>query len=177
MLTFGIAALAGCAPQATVGSSQSQIPAVAPGAARVWFLRGWDAPSGQGFVLAAAPVVFANGSPVGDIPIGSGFFRDFSPGTYNFTIQPFGLPTPQSTTLQLAAGTQTYVQAQWLASWQVGYPEADFSFRTQYFRYPDNAPAGSTSVSAYPDLSPASVDAAGVPAPRQPPILMANSLE
>jgi len=133
MLTFGIAALAGCAPQATVGSSQSQIPAVAPGAARVWFLRGWDAPSGQGVVLAAAPVVFANGSPVGDIPIGSGFFRDFSPGTYNFTIQPFGLPTPQSTTLQLAAGTQTYVQAQWLASWQVGYPEADFSFAPNTF--------------------------------------------
>jgi len=76
---------------------------------------------------------FANGSPVGDIPIGSGFFRDFSPGTYNFTIQPFGLPTPQSTTLQLAAGTQTYLQAQWLASWQVGYPEADFSFAPNTF--------------------------------------------
>ena len=56
--TFGIAAPAGCAPQATVTSSQSQIPPIASGTARVWFLRGWDAPSGQGFVFAAAPVVF-----------------------------------------------------------------------------------------------------------------------
>ena len=46
---------------------------------------------------------------------------------------PLALPTPQSTTLQLAAGTQTYLQAQWLASWQVGYPEADFSFAPNTF--------------------------------------------
>jgi hypothetical protein len=33
----------------------------------------------------------------------------------------------------LAAGTQTYLQAQWIASWQVGYPEADFSFAPNTF--------------------------------------------
>ena len=37
------------------------------------------------------------------------------------------------TTLQLAAGTQTYLQAQWVASWQFGYPEADFSFASNTF--------------------------------------------
>ena len=61
------------------------------------------------------------------------FFRDFSPGTYTFTVQPYGLPTPQATTLRLAAGTQSYLQAQWIASWQVGYPEVDFSFAPNTF--------------------------------------------
>jgi len=133
LLALGVVALSGCAPQATVTSSQAQIPAVAPGTARVWFLRGWDAPSGQGFVYAAAPIVFANGAPVGDIPVGSSFFRDFSPGTYRFTVQPYGLPTPQATTVPLAAGTQSYLQAQWIASWQEGFPNAGFSFAPNTF--------------------------------------------
>ena len=90
--------------------------------ARVWFLRGWDAPSGQGYVYGAAPTVFANGASVGDIPLGSSFFRDFSPGTYSFTVEPYGLPTPQAATVQLAAGTQTYLQAQWIASWESAIP-------------------------------------------------------
>jgi hypothetical protein len=126
-------ALAACAPQSRVTVSDAQIPSIPPGAARVWFLRGWDTPSGQGFVYAAAPIIFANGAPLGDIPVGSDFFRDFAPGTYTFTVQPYGLPTPQATTLQLAAGTQSYLHAQWLASWQVGYPEAGFSFAPNTF--------------------------------------------
>jgi hypothetical protein len=109
LLALSVVMLADCAPQATVTASQAQIPAIAPGTARVWFLRGWDAPSGQGFVYAAAPVVFANDAPVGDIPVGSDFFRDFPPGTYRFTVQPYGLPTPQATTVQLAAGQQYYL--------------------------------------------------------------------
>jgi len=133
LLALSIVVLSDCAPQATVTSSQAQIPAIAPGTARVWFLRGWDAPSGQGYVYGAAPIVFANGAPVGNLPVGSGFFRDFSPGTYRFTVQPYGLPTPQATTVQLAAGTRTYLQAQWIASWQAGYPEADFSFAPNTF--------------------------------------------
>ncbi|MGA7263642.1 MAG: hypothetical protein WBX30_22525 [Stellaceae bacterium] len=133
LLVACILVLADCTPQAKVTTSQAQIPAVAAGTARVWFLRGWDAPSGQTYVYAASPIVFANGASVGDLPVGSSFFRDFSPGTYTFTVQPYGLPTPQATTLQLAAGTQSYLQAQWIASWQVGYPEADFSFAPNTF--------------------------------------------
>jgi hypothetical protein len=131
LLALGVVVLSDCVPQATV--TQAQIPAIASGMARVWFLRGWDAPSGQGYVYGAAPIVFANGAQVGDIPVGSSFFRDFLPGTYRFTVQPYGLPTPQATTVQLAAGTQTYLQAQWIASWQAGYPEADFSFAPNTF--------------------------------------------
>jgi hypothetical protein len=133
LLALCVVTVANCAPEATVTSSQAQIPAPAPGVARVWFLRGWDAPSGQNFVYAAAPEVYANGAPLGDLRVGTSFFRDFAPGTYTFTVQPFGLPTPQATTLQLAAGTQSYMQAQWIASWQVGYPEADFSFEPNTF--------------------------------------------
>jgi hypothetical protein len=133
LLALVVAALSGCAPQATNTLAQAQIPAIAPGTARVWFLRGWDAPSGQGFVYAATPIVFANGQPVGDLPVSTGFFHDFSPGTYRFTVEPYGLPTPQAATVQLAAGTQSYLQAQWIASWQEGYPEADFSFAPNTF--------------------------------------------
>jgi hypothetical protein len=68
LLALGVVALSDCAPQATVTSAKEQIPAIAPGAARVWFFRGWDSLSGQGFVYGAAPVIYANGAPVGDIP-------------------------------------------------------------------------------------------------------------
>jgi hypothetical protein len=133
LLVLGIPALTDCAPGARVTASQAQIPPLGSGTARVWFLRGWDSPSGQTYVFAATPVVYANGAPVGDLPIGSSFFRDFAPGTYKFTVEPYGLPTSQATTLQLAAGTQSYLQAQWVASWQFGYPEVDFSFAPNTF--------------------------------------------
>jgi hypothetical protein len=133
LLVACLPVLADCTPQAKVTAAQAQIPAAAPGTARVWFLRGWDAPSGQNYVYAATPSVFANGATVGNLPVGSSFFRDFSPGTYTFTVEPYGLPTPQATTVQLAAGTQNYLQAQWVASWEFGYPEADYSFAPNTF--------------------------------------------
>src|SRR5262249_7721026 len=76
--------LADCASEPAATPSQAQIPAVASGTARLWFLRGWDAPSGQNYVFAAAPEIYANGAPVGDLPVGTIFFRDFAPGTYKF---------------------------------------------------------------------------------------------
>ena len=133
LLVACILMLADCTPEAKVTTAQAQIPAIPPGMARVWFFRGWDAPSGQTYVYAATPSVFANGAVVGNLPVGSSFFRDFSPGTYTFTVEPYGLPTPQSTTVPLAAGTQSYLQAQWVASWEFGYPEADYSFAPNTF--------------------------------------------
>jgi hypothetical protein len=124
------AALLGCTAET---STPTPIPALAPNIARVWFLRAWDAPSGQNSVYGAEPVIFANGAPVGDLRTGTKFFRDLPPGTYRFMVQPFGLPTSQEATVQLAAGTETYMQVQWAASWQFGYPEADFSFAPNTF--------------------------------------------
>jgi hypothetical protein len=69
----------------------------------------------------------------GEMPTGTAFFRDFPPGTYSFTVEPIGLPTPQAANVQLAAGTQNYLQIQWVASWQFGYPEVDFSFAPNTF--------------------------------------------
>jgi hypothetical protein len=71
LLALGVVALSDCAPQATVTSAKEQIPAIAPGLV----FRGWDSLSGQGFVYGAAPVIYANGAPIGDIPTGSSFFR------------------------------------------------------------------------------------------------------
>jgi len=133
LLALGVLTLSDCAPQSAATVSQAPVPAIPSGMSRVWFLRGWDAPSGQTFVYAAAPVVFANGASIGDIPVGSDFFRDFPPGSYRFTVQPYGLPTPQATTLELTADTQSYLQAQWIPSWVEGFPEADFSFAPNTF--------------------------------------------
>ena len=132
-LSLCLVALLGCAAESTKTASQPLPPPPAPGAARVWFLRGWDAPSGQGFVYGALPIIYVNGAPLGDIPTGTEFFRDFPPGTHRFRVQPYGLPTSQETTVELAAATQTYIQVQWVASWEFGYPEADFSFAPNTF--------------------------------------------
>ena len=111
--------------------SQAQVPPGKPGMARVWFLRGSISPNPavQGF----APMIYANGAPVATIPQGTGFYRDFAPGTYQFTVQPFGLPTAQATTVQLAAGTQTYLNVDWVASWTQGYPPASWNFAPNTF--------------------------------------------
>ena len=97
-----------------------------PGTARVWILRQVDA---FGAIQAAAPMVFANGSPIGRSLPGTVFYRDFASGTYTFTVEPYGqaLPTGQAETVRLAPGSDTYLQVQWVASWQFGYPEANYS--------------------------------------------------
>ena len=106
--------------------------ALPPGRARVWVLQQSD--PARGNVEASAPMVFANGAPVGQSLPGSAFYRDFPPGTYTFTVEPYGgLPTEQADTVRLVAGTENYLQVLWLASWQQGYPEADFSFAPNTF--------------------------------------------
>jgi hypothetical protein len=119
------AALAGCAaPSATV--TAAQIPPIKPGTARVWFLRG--SLTVYPAVQAAVPLIFANGAPVAQLPIGAEFYRDFPPGLYRFTVQSYGLPTPQATVVDLAPGTQIYLYVDWIQSWTQGYPEASWSF-------------------------------------------------
>jgi hypothetical protein len=94
--------------------------------ARVWFFRQTD-PTG-GDVSAGTPIVYANGAPVGDVPQGTAFFHDFPPGKYRFTVQPYGTPTREHDTLQLAAGTQSYVQVQWEANWEANRTGGGSSF-------------------------------------------------
>jgi hypothetical protein len=131
-LGLGAVALAGCAGQTATIASQPAFPPPAPGTARVWFLR---QPNPQnGFVEAAEPAILANGQPVGYSKAGAVFYRDFARGTYSFKVGPtVGLPTGQAATLQLAPGTETYLQVQWVASWEFGYPEAGWSFAPNSF--------------------------------------------
>ena len=118
------------APAFAADIPQSQ--PVATDQARVWFLR--SAGSLNGNVWAAEPEIYANGAPIGDIPVGSEFYRDLRPGTYRFTVQSYGgLPTGASDTVYLAPGTQTYLKIEWLGSWEEGYPEAGYSFAPNTF--------------------------------------------
>lgn len=130
-LGLSLAMLAELVPETDATAAEAQTATIAPGMARVWFLR--PAGSVNGNVWAAAPMIYANGASIGDIPAGSELYRDFRPGTYSFTVQPYGLPTGQADTVQLSPGTQTYLEIQWLASWEEGYPEAGWGFAPNTF--------------------------------------------
>jgi hypothetical protein len=131
LLGVGMAALAESSIEATALAQQMQASAVPPGMARVWFLR--SAGSLNGNVWAAAPEIYANGASIGDIPAGTEFYRDFRPGTYSFTVQPYGLPMGQADVVQLAPGSQTYLEVQWIGSWEEGHPEAGWGFAPNTF--------------------------------------------
>lgn len=123
---LGLLALAGCTPQEKAATSQAQIPPVEPGMARVWFFRQMDPVSGN--VEAGRPIIYANGAPVGQIEQGTVFFHTFPPGKYRFTVQPFGTPTREHDTLQLAPGMQAYVQVQWEPNWEANRTGGGSSF-------------------------------------------------
>jgi hypothetical protein len=114
--------LAGCAAQPTTTALQAPVPALQPNMARVWVLRQGNAPGGN--VAAADPMVYANGAPVARSAQGPVYFHDFQPGTYRFTVQPYGTPANLVDTLQLAPGTQ--VQA--VPNWEVGSTAGGASF-------------------------------------------------
>ena len=140
LLGLCLIALADCAPETMTTTSEAQIPPIKPGTARIWFLRPSSSPNGN--IEVAAPMILANDAPVADIPAGTDFFHDFPPGTYGVTVrwmygsarcdgrcaQPYGLTPGQADTVQLAAGTQTYLQVQLIASWEEGDPEAGWRF-------------------------------------------------
>ena len=123
---LGLLLLAGCAAQATRTASQAPVPVPQPDMARVWVLRQPSAPGGN--VAAADPMVYANGAPLAQSAQGTVFFHDFQPGTYRFTVQPYGTPANLVDTLQLAPGTQTYVQVQAVPNWEMGSTAGGASF-------------------------------------------------
>jgi hypothetical protein len=123
---LGLLVLAGCAAQPTGTASQASVPALQPSMARVWVLRQPSSPGGN--VAAADPMVYANGAPLAQSAQGTVFFHDFQPGTYRFTVQAYGTPTNVVDTLQLAPGTQAYVQVQAVPNWQLGATGGGASF-------------------------------------------------
>src|SRR5215472_3061621 len=113
---LGVLVLAGCAPEPN--STAASAPALQPNMARLWVLRQPSAPGGN--VAAADPMVYVNGGPLARSAQGTAFFHDFQPGTYRLTVQPYGTPANLVDTLQLAPGTQSYVQVQAVPNWEMG---------------------------------------------------------
>jgi hypothetical protein len=122
---FCLLLLAGCAAPAGT-ASQAPVPALQPDMARVWVLRQPSAPGGN--VAASDPMVFANGAPLAQSAQGTAFFHDFQPGTYRFTVQAYGTPANLVDTLQLAPGTEAYVQVQAVPNWEMGSTAGGASF-------------------------------------------------
>jgi hypothetical protein len=115
LVGFCLLMLPSCAPPSTGATPEAQIPAIAPGTARVWFVHTRDPQEQFG-----DPLIYANGNQVGRSQPGIAFYHDFAPGTYAFTVQSYGLPTGYKDTVQLAPGTQTYLEILWGGSWLVG---------------------------------------------------------
>ena len=128
-LGFCLLPLLSCAPSGSALQSYAPASALAPGMARVWFLRTKDPQEQFG-----DPIIYANGNQVGRSVPGIAFYHDFAPGTYAFTVQSYGLTAGQpiqKDTVQLAPGTQTYLEILWGASWLEGVPGgATFFVRT-----------------------------------------------
>ena len=110
--------LAGCAPQPASTAPVASAPALQPDMARLWVLRQPSAPGGN--VAAADPMVYLNGAPLARSAQGTVFFHDLQPGSYRLTVQPYGTPAKLVDTLQLAPGTQSYVQVQAVPNWEMG---------------------------------------------------------
>ena len=128
LIGIGLQVLTGCISGPTLAEALSQAPPIQAGLARVWFLRQFE--PGESL---ATPIISANGAPVGESLPGTVFLRDFTPGTYTFTVPSYGIDFGQAATAQLAAGTQTYLEVQSLRSW-AGAGGDNFQRDTLYVR-------------------------------------------
>jgi hypothetical protein len=99
-------AVGACTTGPSLAAAQPTTPQVTPGTARVWFIRQFEPDS------LAQPMIYANGTPVAASEPGGAFFHDFSPGGYTFTVDTYYEDLNQATTLQLTAGTQSYLEIQ-----------------------------------------------------------------
>jgi len=116
--------LASCAAE----SPRAPAPPLAPGMARVWFLRQGE-PTG-GNIYAAQPIVYIDRAALVTIQQGTAFFHDFVPGRYRLSAQASGGATyaGQHDILHLDPGTETYVQIIAVGNWELGSPVGGYSF-------------------------------------------------
>jgi hypothetical protein len=116
--------LAACAPKPPEASASP----LAPGLARVWFLRQGD-PTG-GNIYASQPIVYVDRTALVTIQQGTAFFHDFPPGRYRLSAQVVGGATyaGQHDIVHLDSGTETYVQVIAVGNWELGSPVGGYSF-------------------------------------------------
>jgi hypothetical protein len=124
-IIIGLLILAGTMPAAIAAAPDAPMAAPSPGMARVWFLRPESSTIGA---YGASPLIYANGASIGTLPVNSKFYRDFAAGTYRFTVERYGIPTGEAVTAQLTPGTQSYLEVQWLPTWEMGYAGKTHSF-------------------------------------------------
>jgi hypothetical protein len=126
LLCLGVLMFAGCM-QEQAEKSWFTAPAspLQPGMARVWVLR---MPSQAGVITGADPMVFVNGAPLAQSPVYTVYYHDFQPGTYRFTVQPYGTPANLVDTLQLSPGMEAFVQVQAVPNWEMGSTAGGGSF-------------------------------------------------
>jgi hypothetical protein len=129
LLGFCLSPLLSCGSPSTGIQSYAAVAPPAPGTARVWFLRTKDPQEQFG-----DPIIYANGREIGRSVPGIAFYHDFPLGTYAFTVQSYGLTAGQplqKDMVQLAPGTDTYLEILWGGSWLEGVPGgATFFVRT-----------------------------------------------
>jgi hypothetical protein len=116
-LGLGLLALGGCVGQPAENAWLAKAPPLQPEMARVWVLR---MPSQAGIITGADPLVYVNGAPLARSTVFTAYYHDFQPGTYRFTVQPYGTPANLVDTVQLGPGTQTYLQVQAVPNWEMG---------------------------------------------------------
>jgi hypothetical protein len=118
LLGLCLSPLLSCAPAGSGLQSYTPVATQAPGMARVWFLRTKDPQEQFG-----DPLIYANGNQLGQAIPGVAFYHDFPPGTYSFAVQSYGLTAGQplqQNVVQLAPGTDTYLEILWGGTWLVG---------------------------------------------------------
>jgi hypothetical protein len=124
-ILIGLLIFAGTMPAAVAAAPDAPMAAPGPGMARVWFLRPESSTIGA---YGTSPMIYANGTPIGTLAVNSKFYRDFAAGTYRFTVERYGIPTDEAVTAQLTPATQTYLEVQWLPTWEMGYAGKTHSF-------------------------------------------------
>src|SRR5947209_1500705 len=119
-IVLGVVVLAGSIPAAMAAAPDLSAATPSQETARVWFLR--PSSSANAAVWGSGPMVYVNGAPLAAIPADSAFYRDVPAGRYSFSVEPYGLPTGAADTVQLTPGSQTYLEVQWVPTWEEGYP-------------------------------------------------------
>ena len=113
-VSFGLAALFGCAQNPLVGSAL--VPPIPAGEARLWFYRLYIPSESRNMTM-----VSMNGAYAGYSRLGGAFYRDVPPGLYHIEVESYGRDADQSTNVAMVAGQEAYVRVDSLRSWATGY--------------------------------------------------------